>query len=154
MSYSVQLYKNSSNPNVLNKSISLQATVTCEFKAPMDRERPTIYISATDAYDGVNYVYIPEFGRYYFANCIGGTSQTLTFECLSDPLMSFKSGILSSPAVIARNPWHYDKYIHDDKLPVESRVIKSVINFPQTGLFSGDHKCYILTTLGSGAGDN
>lgn len=150
MSYTVQLYKNSSNPNVLNKSISLQATVTCEFKAPMDRERPTIYISATDAYDGVNYVYIPEFGRYYFANCIGGTSQTLTFECLSDPLMSFKSGILSSPAVIARNPWHYDKYIHDNRLPVESRSYRSTIAFPITEAFKGKNNCYILTTIGTG----
>lgn len=148
MSYTVQLYKNSSNPNALNKSISLQATVTCEFKAPMDRERPTIYISATDAYDGVNYVYIPEFNRYYFANCIGGTSQTLTFECLSDPLMSFKSGILSSPAVIARNPWHYDKYLPDNRLPVESRTVRGTFKFPNASLFDGSKNCYILTTIG------
>ena len=151
MSYSVQLYVNSSNPNALNKSISLQATVTCEFKAPMDRERPTIYISATDAYDGVNYVYIAEFGRYYFANCIGGTSQTLTYECLSDPLMSFKSGILNSPAVIARNPWHYDKYLHDNRLPVESRSYRSTIKFPITKPFMGKNNCYILSTIGTGS---
>ena len=71
MSYAVQLYKNSSNPNAMNKSISLQATVECEFKAPMDRERPTIYISATDAYDGVNYVYIAEFDFYNVATYNG-----------------------------------------------------------------------------------
>lgn len=148
MSYTVQLYKNSSNPNAMNKSIAHRADVNCEFKAPMDRERPTIYISATDAYDDVNYIYIPEFGRYYFANCIGGTSQTLTYECLSDPLMSFKSGILNSPAVIARNPWHYDKYVPDSKLPVESRTVRSTFKFPNAELFNGDNNSYILSTIG------
>ena len=151
MSYSVQLYKNSSDTNRLNKSISLQATVDCNFKAPIDVENPTIYISATDAYDGVNYVYINEFNRYYYAKCVGGTSQTLTFECISDPLMSFKSGILSSPAVIARNPWHWDKYLPDPKIPIESRTVKSTFKFPNSTFFNGNQNCYILSTIGSGA---
>ena len=148
MSYTVNLYNNSSDVNRLNKTITLRATSTCEFKAPMDVERPIIYISATADYDDVNYVQIPEFGRYYFAKCIGGTSQTLTFECFSDPLMSFKSGILSSPAVIARNPWHYDKYIPDNRLPVESRTVRSTFKFPNASLFDGSKNCYILSVIG------
>lgn len=149
MSYSVQLYKNSSDTNRLNKSISLQATVDCNFKAPIDVENPTIYISTTDAYDGVNYVYIPEFGRFYYAKCIGGTSQTLTFECVSDPLMSFRSGILSSPAVISRNPWHYDLYIMDNKLPLETRMHKESVPFTTNqNAFSGTNNTYIVTCVG------
>ena len=150
MSYTCTIYMNSSAPNHVNKVLSGATDIDCDFKAPMDVENPTIYIAAADTYDKYNYVYIPEFGRYYFAKCIGGTSQTLTFECTSDPLMSFKSGLLSAKAVISRNPWKYDKYISDSKLPVESRTIRGTFKFPNDH-FNGSNNCYILTTLGSGS---
>ena len=152
MSYSVNLYKNSSDANYFNKALTTMATVDCDFKQPIDVENPTIYINASADYDKVNYIYIPEFRRYYFAKCIGGTSNTLTFECISDPLMSFKGAILNSPAVIARNPWHYDMYIHDPKLPVEARSYRETIKFTTNSTaFSGSNNCYILTTIGTGA---
>lgn len=150
MSYTVNLYINSSNPNVLDKSLSGKTSVTCEFKRPIDVENPEIYISASDTYDTYNYCYIAEFGRYYFMKCIGGTSQTLTFQCTSDPLMSFKTAIRASKAVIARNPWKYDLYIPDPNMPIESRVVRGTFKFPQNH-FSGVNNCYILTTLGSGS---
>ena len=150
MSYAVNLYVNSSDTNRLSKNISFKASADCDFKAPIDVENPTIYINAGAEYDDVNYLYIPEFGRYYYAKCIGGTSNTLTFECTSDPLMSFKSGILNSPAVIARNPWRYDKYIQDNRLPVEARTYRETRKFPVTTPFNGSDNCYILTTIGTG----
>ena len=89
------------------------------------------------AYTACNYIYISQFGRYYYAKPIGGTSQTITLQCQSDPLMSFKTGILNSKAVIARNSWKYDKYLHDSRLPVESRTVTGVYNFPTTTHFKG-----------------
>lgn len=148
--YTIYLYLNSSAPNHIIKSLSGETEVQCEFKQPMDVENPTIYISATDVYDTYNYVYIPEFGRYYYAKCIGGTSQTLTFECKSDPLMSFATQIKASKAVVARNAWVYDKYIHDPKIPIESRTVTGTYKFPNQNIFNGDNNSYILTTIGSG----
>ena len=148
MSYTCTLYRNSSNPNVINKAISSLATVSCDFKNPIDVENPEIYIAATDAYDNCNYMYIPEFGRYYFCKARAGLGQTITYECTSDPLMSFKGGILSSPAVIARNPWHFDMYLPDGKIPVESRTAAGTFKFPNTNTFGGNNNCYILTMLG------
>ena len=150
MSYTVSLYANTSNPNVIHKSITKLADVTCDFKKPVDVENPEIYISATDSYDKCNYMYIPEFGRYYFCRAIAGTGQTITFQCVSDPLMSFASAILASPAVIARNPWKYNMYIPDDKMPIEARTMKGSFKFPNSTLFSGSANCYILTTVGPG----
>ena len=149
MAYNVKIYINSSAPDYFTKSLSGETTISCEFKAPIDVENPTIYVSATDAYDGYNYCYIAEFGRYYFMKAVGGTSQTITYECTSDPLMSFKSQILACPAVISRNPWHFDLYLPDPKLPIETRTASAVLKFNQTN-FDGTHNCYILTTLGSG----
>lgn len=147
MSYTVRLYHNTSGKHHLNKAITHIADVECDIKNPQDVVRPEIYISATDSYDDVNYVYIPEFNRYYYANVMPGRGQTITYACKSDVAMSFKGGILSAPAVISRNPWHFDLYLPDNKMPVESRTASAVIKFPGSH-FDGSNNCYVLTTLG------
>lgn len=150
MAYIVKIYKNSSAPDYFNKTLSGETSVTCNFKSPIDVENPTIYIGATDAYDGYNYCYIAEFGRYYFMKAVAGTSQTITFQCTSDPLMSFKSQILACPAVISRNPWHWDLYLPDPEMPVEARTISAVKEFKTNKTaFDGTNNCYVLTCLGS-----
>ena len=148
MSYEIHIYINSSAPDYFTKNLTGDTTITAELKAPIDIEKPTIYLSATDAYDGYNYCYIAEFGRYYFMTPVAGVGQTMTFECISDPLMSFKDPILACPAVVARNPWHWDLYLPDPKLPVEARTVSGIIKFPNPDHFNGDNNCYILTTLG------
>ena len=153
MGYSCTLYINSSAPDYLDKELTGDATVTCSFKQPVDVENPTVFISATSAYDDYNYMYIPEFGRYYFAKAITGNGQTITFQCHSDPLMSFKDQIRACPAVISRNPWHWDLYLPDPKLPVEARTVSGILkfqdsNFLNPDFFNGSDNCYVLTTLG------
>lgn len=152
MSYTCTLYNNTSDPNVINKAISSYGDFECEFKQGIDVEKPTIYVAAGSTYDKANYMYVPEFGRFYFCHAIGGTSQTLTFECLSDPLMSFAGGILAADAVIARNAWRYDLYLPDADIPIETRTVKGTYNFPVTNAFDGLNNVYILTTLGCGSG--
>lgn len=154
MGYSCTLYNNSSDPNVIAKTITALGEFSCDFKQQIDVENPTVYVAASAAYDKANYMYIPEFGRYYFCKAIGGTSQTITFECTSDPLMSFAEGILAADALISRNPWRYDLYLPDSDIPIESRTVKGSFKFPITEPFNGDNNCYILTTLGSGSGGN
>lgn len=149
MGYTVTLYTNSSNPNVFTKAITQLAVYTCEFKADVDVENPVIYLSAGAAVDGCNYMYIPEFGRYYFAKAITKKGTAIEIQGQSDPLMSFKSAILSSPAVISRNPWHFDLYVPDPKLPIEARSAGAVLKFSGNH-FSGSNNSYILTTIGSG----
>lgn len=153
MSYPVIIYMNSSGDDYLDKVLSGGTTINCDFKQPIDIENPTIYISATDAYDKYNYCYIAEFGRYYWMKPVGGNGQTITYSCESDPLMSFKAQIRACPCVVARNPWHFDLYLPDNKLPIETRTATATIKFPNDP-FSGDHNCYILTTLGSGESVN
>lgn len=153
MSYPVIIYMNSSGDDYFDKALSGGTTINCDFKQPIDIENPTIYISATDAYDKYNYCYIAEFGRYYWMKPVGGNGQTITYSCESDPLMSFKAQIRACPCVVARNPWHFDLYLPDNKLPIETRTATATIKFPNDP-FSGDHNCYILTTLGSGESVN
>lgn len=150
MAYSVILYNNTSNPNKITKSITQLASYTCEFKQDVDVENPVIYLSAGAAVDKCNYMYISEFGRYYYAHAITKQGNAIEIVGQSDPLMSFKSAILASPAVVARNPWHFNLYLPDPKLPIETRTASAIIKFPNNP-FNGQNNCYILTTVGSGS---
>lgn len=149
MAFSITLYTNNSGDDYLDKNLTGGTSVSCEFKQPVDIENPVIFISGGASYDGYNYAYIPEFGRYYWMKVVSGNANTITFQGESDPLMSFKDQIRACPCVVARNPWHFDLYLPDSKLPIETRTETSTIKFPNDP-FSGDHNCYILTTIGSG----
>lgn len=147
MSVNVKFYITGDNPNVMNKSLTQIASVDCDIKEPVNKERPEVYVSGNLI--GVNYAYIAEFGRYYFVYPTGEHAVTTRLQLESDPLMSFKAGILASPAVIARNPWHFDLYVPDNNLPIEARTASAVLKFPGRD-FDGTNNTYILTTIGSG----
>ena len=147
MSVNVKFYITGDNPNVMNKSLTQIASLDCDIKEPVNKESPEVYVSGNLI--GVNYAYIAEFGRYYFVYPTGEHANTTRLQLESDPLMSFKAGILASPAVVARNPWHFDLYVPDNNLPIEARTASAVLKFPGRD-FDGDNNTYILTTIGSG----
>lgn len=149
MSINVNFYITGDNPHVMNKTLTLIAeNVPCDIKEPADREKPFLF--TTGDLMGVNYAYIAHFGRYYWVYPETGQGITTRYRLESDPLMSFKTAILASPAVIARNPWHFDMYVPDPKLPIEARTASAVLPFPNQTIFDGNNNSYILTTLGSG----
>ena len=147
MSVTVIFYTTGDNPNVMNKSLTQIASLDCDIKEPVNKERPEVYV--TGDLMGANYAYIADFGRYYFVYPTGEHAITTRLQLESDPLMSFSTAILASPAVVARNPWHFDLYVPDPNLPVEARTASAILNFPNNH-FSGTDNSYILTTLGSG----
>lgn len=64
-----------------------------------------------------NYVYIPEFKRYYYINdIIVVTNALIQINTDVDVLMSFKDDILNLDAFIGRNEYNYDDTLVDDKL--------------------------------------
>lgn len=145
----VTFYNNASNNHVFNPALSQLAQFDVYFKDQIDVENPDIYVKNDASIINANYCYIPQFGRYYHCKAVGDVNQTIHFVCQSDPLVSFKSAILASPAVISRNPWHFDLYVPDPKLPIEARSAGAVLKFSGNH-FSGSNNSYILTTIGSG----
>lgn len=149
MSVSVTFYHNTSAPDVMDKALASLGTADCELKNPVDATTPTIYIAGSASIITANYVYIPMFSRFYFGHFETGHNGTMTFQCeKSDPISSFKGQIRQCPAVISRNPWHYDKYIYDEKLPIEARSVRGSFPFPNSGIFDGTNNSFILTTIG------
>jgi len=146
MATQIILYNNLSDPHEVNKRLTVIGTYTCELKQPVDKERPEIKISG--AHLNANYAYIAAMGRYYWITPITQNNSITEYQGLSDPTMSFKEQFLLCPCVISRQAWHWDLYLPDNKLPVESRTASAVLKFPNSSLFDGSQNCYILTTLG------
>lgn len=68
-----------------------------------------------------NYIYIPEFSRYYFVDDIISVSSTLwQIECSVDVLMSFKDQLMELDVFCERNEFNYDNMLIDKYLPSEN----------------------------------
>ena len=69
---------------------------------------------------GANYVYIPDFGRYYFISgmqCDNG--KRIYINCSIDVLNTYKTGILNAPVNVLRSQSAGIGFFADSKLPIE-----------------------------------
>lgn len=80
-----------------------------------------------------NYVYIPDFNRYYFINDITSVRQNLWRLSLHvDVLTSYKKEISNTKAFVMRNEFEYDPLVKDDE--VSYYYDKDVIEYiPEKG---------------------
>ena len=75
-----------------------------------------------------NYVYIPEFDRYYFVNDITADGANLIYNCECDVLASFKEDIAGSRQMVERCSAVYNERLTDTLYPAENcpEVIEAV----------------------------
>lgn len=142
----VNFYQNKSAVNVLSKTIVQTATGQCDIKNDCDIYNPTII-----AYDlpvlTSNYMYIPDFSRYYFIENITTLNEkTLAISGAVDVLMSFKTDILNGTGIIERNEKNFTKYIQDSKYTVLSYERVQTKQFPNSFPTTGQ---FILVVAGS-----
>ena len=141
------LYNNHSENNKLNKTIVKIVELTGYLREQTSLINPQImiefhpnqfdsYVKDNDqvyvVYNGIkitwdsfinkyvlsaNYVYIPDFNRYYFINDITSVRQNLWRLTLHvDVLMSYKKEISNTNAFVSRNEFKYDVMVKDDLL--------------------------------------
>lgn len=120
----VELYKNSSSYEVVEKSLTDKIELTdVRFKdnGSLNIETPTVITPnfKSDAADiaAYNYMYIPKFKRYYYIGKIsysGGLAVIEASEC--DLLMTYKSEILASTQLVLRQEEKKNRYIVDKNL--------------------------------------
>lgn len=152
----INLYQNQVDKRKLNKPLNLLTSVDCDLLNPCTLLNPEVVLEIPDnIVKSVNYVYIPDFNRYYFIksdgiNILPGGLVQLSLEV--DPLMSWRSYINSLRAYILRNEFEYSKWMNDDMLPTRVNRIKDsqVIGSLPTDQ-SG--RCVVLT-VSSGGGSN
>ena len=118
MAFSIVFYVNDSEPNKLNKSLREVITVTGSLRENASVINPDIMVYSTITnIVGSNYVYIADFGRYYYITDIVSITNTLVRVKLKvDVLMSFKNDILSNRGIIQKSENNWNLYLNDGSL--------------------------------------
>lgn len=110
----ITLYNNSSDPLVVDKTLSNALTLTGELREMCDVEKPSLLIESNTLLN-YNYAYIPDFNRYYFFSKppTAVAKNLMLLELTEDYLMSYKTEIKATKAIIKRQERQYNKYLND-----------------------------------------
>lgn len=142
----VILYQYNGDPRVLNKYLTKIATVDIiAITNDTDILTPSIIIG-TRAFN-FNYVYIPNFNRYYYVNDIKLMSgERIQIDLGVDVLMSHKAAIYNTRVIANRSASNSDPYIIDDKIGSRD---KAQIYIRNVGGSPFNTKSYVLTVGGA-----
>ena len=145
MSFNIQLMNNQEELNKISKNPSTVMTLSGALREESSIIDPVIMIEYNGTLTNVNYMYIPEFHRYYFITKIDSVRTNLWRVCgHCDVLKTYAQGILGCDCVFARNQNKFNLYLNDDYFKVYSNPRVQVLNFPQK--FSGES--YVLVMKG------
>ena len=125
----VVLYVNKSDKRKLEKELIEVANIDCKIKDDCSILNPTLIIKI-DSVD-YNYVYIPEFNRYYYIDDIVTLNSRLKeISCSVDVRQSYREQLRDTSAIIARNERYYNQYIPDNMIGADSRIEVTAKKFP------------------------
>lgn len=102
----IELYKTPDNPKTVTKTLAVISSVQGRATQPCNILRPEIVLSGDSTVNAINanYVYIPDFGRYYFIkDHTTDTAARIILSCEVDPLMSWAVGIRGSKQLVTRS---------------------------------------------------
>ena len=146
----VILYKNSSENNVIGKSLSQIKRVECNLKNDVSIINPTFILTYTAYIFESNYCFIPKFNRYYFIDEIVPISgDRCIVKCRVDVLESFKEDIKSLTVILDKSQSIYksNKYLDDGSFIVENKDFNTIHNFPNG---FNEEGTFILICAGGG----
>lgn len=132
--------------NKLNKTINNVTNINGTLRQETSVINPSVLIEAQNL-SGFNYMYINEFGRYYFITDIVSVKNGLwRVTGKVDVLMSFKAGIETCPVILANTEvTQLDKYMSGEMWKTQVKSKTDIINFSSGLNNTGE---YILITSG------
>ncbi|MBO5922273.1 MAG: hypothetical protein J6Q48_07810 [Bacteroidaceae bacterium] len=143
----IYLCQNSSPVIQIDKEVSLVDTLTGDFRDSVDMMTPVVRIERSSPL-GFNYVYIGEFGRWYFVNKIDVVrTGILDLHLKEDVLESFNAEIKNNTAIIGNNSELYNVYLNDNQLIHTQRDLFWRKEFP-TGFLENDNYEWVLLIAG------
>lgn len=160
------LYRLNDEKDKLSKNLIFIRLMFGDFKAPLGIKNIEIDVVNYDIDDSYNYVYIPKLKRYYYITNIQFINKDYTRLILQeDVLMSWKDLIKSQKMQITRYEFSDQKFITDDRLPLESRyqvtykplddtVNNSLVNCTLNYAPTGSKRNYLITTITVRSADN
>lgn len=145
MSFNITFMNNQEELNKISKRPAAVMTLTGHLREETDIVNPVINIEYSGTLTNVNYMWIPEFNRYYFITEIESIRTGLWRvygHC--DVLKTYSEAILGTPCVVARNESEYNLMLNDSYFKVYANPRLQVVNFPNK--FSG--YSYVLVMKG------
>ena len=143
---SVQLMNNSSPVDKIGKSLSAGSTYNCALKDDTSVLDPVIILQTSDNIFSYNYMYIQQFGRYYFIKDIKSLNNNRwQVSAHVDVLETYKTEILSQSVIIEKNENNYNNYLPDENWKTNVKTKTDIINFDNGFLENGE---FILITAG------
>ena len=150
----LQLLKTNDPNNKVTKTTSGIVTLNGALKDDTSVLNPTIRIDIKNVSfpQGTNiftpnYAYIPAFGRYYHIKdivCVNNTIFEISMHV--DVLMSWNSGLLNSPCIVARNSNNFNLYLYDPNYKTFQN--DHVLITKASGGFPIENSCFALTIFG------
>ena len=138
----VNFYDNQSNENVINKNLKLITTKDIVFRMAINEKTPMLILHHSTI-EGVNYVGIPDFKRFYYIEHIEPYNSVLSRVYLNtDLLMTYQNEIINNEVLITAT--EKPSYL-SNALPTSRELINDKYMSNVT-LSNGTTK--ILTTIG------
>lgn len=110
----ITLYTNKSDKRVVDKTLVTVATKSCTIKGDCDLHTPSFELAWFADLAKVNYIYVPDFYRYYYIEPIQLQQQKAVIVCkMCDVLMSFSSEFRLMKGVVCRQEKNYNMYLND-----------------------------------------
>lgn len=124
----ITLYSTTNDRRVVSKTLTQIAAITnATIYGDITVTHPTLLLHYNAAYLNANYVYIPEFSRYYFINNISLSSgERMIINCEVDVLNTYKSQIKTLNCTVVRNEHAKRTYLPDRYMtPTSKKSIKT-----------------------------
>lgn len=145
------LYTMLDEKSVVTKNLTTAVTLVGNVLQETSVVNPVFLIEA-QSISPLNYMYVPDFGRYYFINDVASVRTNLwRVSCSVDVLMSFNDYIYKLEAIIDKqeNKFQSNLFLNDGSFVSDSRLGIEIVPFPEDKGFEREGM-YILTTLGPG----
>lgn len=153
----ITLYKMTQDKKVVNKVLNAADTIaslTASFKDESTITDPVIEVAYGSDYLKANYMYISDFGRYYFIQQTIVSEQRVIYVCHVDVLKSYASQIQSMRALISRSEQNYNMYLNDKYFKVLNYKNDEVFRFPEDSRHKFTNKFYSYVLVVAGAMPN
>lgn len=153
MSFTITLYKTTTDPRYLNPSYTTVATLTGTLRDnstsithPVVKIDNTGTAIDTEIFTTVNEAYISQFGRYYFVRDIEINYTGIVYLHLDvDVLWSFASWIKGCYVVADRSYSAYDLTIYDEEMPLQSSLsFGDMTNYTSYPVFTPNASPYVI----------
>lgn len=152
MPLKLRLFNTDSPSNKINKSLTTKAVLSINLKnRPKDFNNLDIDYTGSLEFD-FNYAKLDEYNLFFFAKIlpsnIGTNHNILHLEL--DPLMTYKSQILSLNVITKRNTNNYNAYLNDENQKITEQTKQFYHTFKGGDIsYFKPHKSILLTLVGS-----